>query len=74
MSESRLRHRFREELGMPFSQVKNSLCLEKARRVLEKDKEIPIQEVAFRFGYSDPLYFSRVFRKYFGYPPSALRD
>lgn len=74
MSESRLRHRFREEIGKSFSQVKNSLCLEKARRVLEKEKELPIQEVAFRFGYSDPLYFSRVFRKYFGYPPSVLRD
>jgi len=73
ISESRLRHRFKEELGKSFSEVKNSLCLEKAHQALLKDKELSIQEIAFRYGYADPLYFSRVFKKYFGYSPSRIR-
>ena len=39
-----------------------------------KHPELSIKEVAFRFNFSDPFYFSRVFRRHFGYPPSALRD
>jgi AraC-like DNA-binding protein len=33
-----------------------------------------ISEIARRVGYQDPFYFSRLFRKRFGAPPSAFRD
>ncbi len=34
---------------------------------------IPVQEVARRCGYEDPLHFSRVFSRQFGCSPSAVR-
>lgn len=74
MSESRLRHRFLEEEGKTFSQVRTSICMEKAYKLLSSDRNIPVQEAAYKLGFSDPLYFSRVFRKHFGYPPASLPD
>ncbi|MEX2607117.1 MAG: AraC family transcriptional regulator [Kiritimatiellia bacterium] len=32
-----------------------------------------IAEVAYRLGYADPLYFSKVFKRHHGIPPSAFR-
>lgn len=37
-----------------------------------KHPELSVKEVAGHFNFSDPFYFSRVFRRHFGYPPSAL--
>jgi len=39
-----------------------------------KHPTLNVKEVACRFNFSDPFYFSRVFRRHFGYPPSQLRD
>ncbi|MFW5830261.1 MAG: hypothetical protein ACOCXA_08365 [Planctomycetota bacterium] len=33
-----------------------------------------MQEAAAAVGYADPLYFSRVFGRVVGCPPSRLRD
>lgn len=72
ISKSRLRHKFLEERGVSFTRVKQSVCMEKAKKLMEKEPALSVQEVAWRLGYSDPLYFSRVFRNYFGFPPSEL--
>ncbi len=70
MSESRLRHKFKEELSLTFSQAKIGVVMEKAQKIMEDNPNYSVQETAFELGYSDPLYFSRVFKKHFGYPPS----
>ena len=74
ISESRLRHRFREELGLTFSQVKTGIIMEKAEVLIRKNSTDSVQEIAFKLGFSDPLYFSRAFSKYFGQSPSKLRE
>ena len=74
MSESRLRHKFKEELGKTFSQIRNSINMNKALKILKDSDELSVKEVAFQLGYSDPLYFSKTFKKYFGYSPSKLWD
>ena len=35
---------------------------------------IRIKEVALRLGYTDPLYFSRIFKKIVGTSPEAYRE
>ena len=47
--------------------------IEKAKTLL-LDCRLPIKQVAAQSGYHDPLYFSRVFRKYEGLSPKAYRQ
>jgi AraC-like DNA-binding protein len=72
ISKSRLRHKFLEEKGVSFTRVKQSICMEKAKKLMDKEPGLSVQEVAWQLGYADPLYFSRVFRNYFGVPPSGM--
>ncbi|MDT7831767.1 AraC family transcriptional regulator [Flavobacteriaceae bacterium S356] len=34
---------------------------------------LPIKVIAYEEGYNDPLYFSRVFKKYCGISPKEFR-
>lgn len=47
--------------------------LEQAIELL-KDGDYTVQEVASLVGYSDPLYFSRIFKKHVGYSPSQVKN
>ena len=46
--------------------------LYEARRLLG-DWRLGIKQVAEQSGYENPLYFSRVFRRHFGLPPSDFQ-
>lgn len=39
-----------------------------------KEEDYTVQEVAALVGYSDPLYFSRIFKKHVGYTPSQVKN
>jgi signal transduction histidine kinase/DNA-binding response OmpR family regulator/ligand-binding sensor domain-containing protein len=41
---------------------------------LLKDKHLTIAEIGFQVGISDPCYFSRLFKAYFGITPSKYRN
>ena len=60
---------FREETGIAI----HSYLLEKrmhlAQTLLTKEK-LQIKDVAYKVGFADPLYFSRLFRRRFGKSPS----
>ncbi|WP_455716388.1 helix-turn-helix domain-containing protein [Anaerosporobacter sp.] len=47
--------------------------LEQAISLL-KEGDYTVQEVAALVGYSDPLYFSRIFKKHVGYSPSQVKN
>lgn len=47
--------------------------LEHAIELLKED-DYTVQEVAALVGYSDPLYFSRIFKKHVGYSPSQVKN
>ncbi len=49
-----------------------SFRLEKARLLL-RDTDMNVQEVAFACGFKEPSHFSRVFKQEFGFPPGHLR-
>ncbi|NLY46926.1 MAG: helix-turn-helix transcriptional regulator [Tissierella sp.] len=46
--------------------------LEQAIKLL-REEDYTVQEVAALVGYSDPLYFSRIFKKHVGYSPSQVK-
>ena len=49
-----------------------NLRMEKAREILSEG-HFSIQTVAKRVGYDDPYYFSKLFKKKFGYSPSSFK-
>ena len=59
-------------LGQPLHEAWTQLKIEWAR-VLLAEPTLSVKQVARRVGYADPLYFSKVFRKLTGRPPSQAR-
>ena len=62
---------FRKAFGITPIAYRNKLRLMQARELLVSTQN-NVSEVAYKVGYTDPLYFSRVFRKTYGVPPSDL--
>lgn len=70
-SPSGFSHLFKRLTGEGFRQYQIRLRLNEADRLLRAFPRMPIKEVAVRSGFSDPLYFSRLYRKRRGYSPSS---
>jgi AraC-like DNA-binding protein len=66
-----LRELFRERFGMRPVEYRTGLRLAKARELLSSTN-MNVKEVAHKAGFSDPLYFSRVFRQQFGISPREM--
>lgn len=70
-SPAAVARRFRTRLGKGFKRVQIEMKFRMAEEWFAQEPGITVQETARRLGYGDPLYFSRLFRKYRGYPPST---
>ena len=69
VSSRQLQRIFKDHLNITPSNFIVILKMEEASSLL-KVGEKNVTEIAYHLGYSDPAYFTRVFKKYFGYPPS----
>ncbi len=63
---------FKEETGETFVEYLTRVRIEHARELI-RDQALPIWEVSQAVGYSDPNYFSRIFKKTVGKTPSEFR-
>lgn len=61
---------FRKETGKSITQFQDELLIEKAIKLL-KEESINISEVSDSLGFSNPFYFSRVFKKVTGVSPTT---
>lgn len=75
ISRSHLYRLFMENISVPPNEYLMRCRMNKAAALLEEG-HLSVGEVASSTGFSDQLYFSRVFKKYMGIPPSqyALRS
>lgn len=73
VNENRLFYVFNKYAGMGPGDYLIAYRLNRARELLITG-DAPVSEVAKFVGYSDALYFSRIFRNRFGVPPSTLRE
>lgn len=64
---------FKQETGKNFIEHLTEIRLKNARELLQ-DSQLPIKEICAQSGYSDPNYFSRIFKKYEGVTPSEFRE
>lgn len=71
-SRNYLYTQFKERYGASVQQYLSSLRVEKAKELLRQPDRPSVGEVALAVGYSDALYFSRVFRKSTGMSPTEF--
>ncbi|MET4638356.1 AraC family transcriptional regulator [Mycetocola sp. 2940] len=72
MSPSHLSALFREATGSGPNAFHTSLKMSRARGLLDTTT-MPVTEIALAVGYTDPLYFSRHFRRIHGTSPTLYR-
>jgi AraC-like DNA-binding protein len=68
-SPCHLNYLFRKYVGKPIHQCILEKRLDHATRLLQSTS-FSVKQVALEAGFSDPLYFSRLYRRRFGHPPS----
>jgi len=73
MSVRSLSSRFREIMGKSVHQYQMDLKLEMAYHDL-RTGALNVREVADRYGFSDPFYFSKLFKKKFGVIPKQIKE
>ncbi len=64
---------FKRHTGMGFSMYLSNLRLNHAVRMMYAGFT-SIKEISSFSGFSDPLYFSKVFKKYYGMPPGEYME
>jgi len=64
---------FKQETGETIYEYLMKVRIEKAKEML-RDPRIKFYEVCEQVGYTDPSYFSKLFKKMTGLTPSAYRD
>ena len=62
----------KERTGRNFSQIIQSLKLEKSKDYLTLSN-LPVEEITERIGYESQSYFSRIFKRAYGVPPQKYR-
>ena len=72
LSESRLAHLFQQHLGMGIQQYRNTLRLQRAKKLLTTTGE-SVARIAGQVGYDDPAQFSKFFAKHLQCSPRAFR-
>ena len=71
-SVSRFSEIFKKHCGVSPMTYYTEMRIQRACELLDKT-DLQIGEIAQRIGFEDSLYFSRLFRKHAGMPPSAYR-
>ena len=64
---------FKQETGKNFIEHLTEIRLKNARELLQ-NSQLSIKEICAESGYSDPNYFSRIFKKSEGVTPSEFRE
>lgn len=72
LSPGRFAHLFKESMGVSPYAYLLGIRLEKAAELLSLS-DIPIYEVAYKTGFSDPLYFSKMFKREYALSPKSFR-
>ncbi|MFA6815227.1 MAG: PocR ligand-binding domain-containing protein [Lentisphaeria bacterium] len=68
-SESSLSHYLQKKHQTSFTKILRKIRIDAAEKLLKSHPEMPISQLAFKIGYSDPHYFSRVYSQLRGFPP-----
>jgi Response regulator containing CheY-like receiver domain and AraC-type DNA-binding domain len=65
---------FKRACGTSIPDYLLNLRMEEASRLIKEHPFVLIKEIAERVGYSDPFYFSKVFKQHTGFSPSDYKN
>ena len=75
VSQSTLGRKLKSLLGKTAIDLLTEFRLNKARLMLkEKGEETQISDIAYNVGFSDPSYFSKKYKEFFGHSPSETNE
>lgn len=72
MSQSQLHRKLKALVNQSASQFIRSVKMHRAKELLEKDAG-NIAEIAYMVGFSDPGYFTKTYKSFFGILPSEVK-
>lgn len=72
MSHASFYNKIKSLTGQSAKELIFSMRMKRAKQILEDTQNIRISEVAYMVGFSDPKYFSKRFKEYFGETPSGV--
>lgn len=72
MSKMQLYRKLKNLTSMAGNEFIRSIRLREAKHLLEQG-ELNVSEVAYRVGFNDPAYFTRMFKKQYGSSPRVMR-
>lgn len=73
MSQSTLSRRTKTLVGKTSVEIMNEFRLNKAMKLLKEGQDVNVAEIAYTVGFSDPAYFTRKFKDFFGVLPSSIK-
>ena len=73
LSSSRLRHKFKAEIGITPNLYLQRLRLQRARELLKREG-LSVKEVRAAVGIESDSYFAHQFKRAYGIPPSKSRS
>ena len=74
VSSSSLYNKLRTLTGMSINNFIRDIRMKEAMRIIQKNPDTRISELAYKVGFKDPRYFSTCFKKEFGVQPSELAE
>ena len=72
LSESTLRRKFKEEVGMPVNEYINQRKIEESKMMLRSG--VPMGEIVRRLSFYDLSHYYHTFKKHTGVTPQQFRD
>jgi AraC-like DNA-binding protein len=73
MSSSQLHRKLVAATGKSAVKIIQTVRLNYAKQLLAQQQDIPVSEVAYACGFEDSDYFSRLFARQVGVPPTGFR-
>lgn len=72
ISRSSLLRKIKKQTSLSASQFIREVRLQKASTLL-LETDLTASEISFEVGFSNPSYFTKCYREYFGYPPGETK-
>lgn len=74
INRTKINEILKQELGFTFTAYLNKLRLTEAARLLSKNENANVAEIAYTVGYNNVSYFNKLFKNEYGYTPKTFKN